>query len=455
MKSFENIFKPASESFQYTVRQSIKEAQLYERKTKIVKHPVRVVVAAVLMIAIIPTSVFAGTQLFSTMRAEKEERGVELKIDNNQETKSPKYVKLHVKAPKGFGLSKHTEKYEELFYSRTNDTYKGGFSFYLSRPEGKRPKELLDNVSNYEEIIINGHQAVVSKPEDKDDYTRVAIYFENVNIILINYLSPDLTKKEMDYIIDNVKVTKGTKTDHTNYNETVNTTEKAEVNNNSDYKYKIFPVKQGEKIDFGRMNLGNDGTGKPEYYNYPANIVSNIRVVDSINGLNKNNFYTKAGDYADKNGNILSRVIKYSTDEKGNATENKVNQKLILADITIINSDNKETVYYLDYHIDILTRDIYGELRYSDYYSQKDDHDDEDDYAVYIDESGANRNNKEFRNITLQPNETKKVTVGFLCDEDQVSNAYLSTICCNNEEALKYFKKHHPDMMYFSVKVIE
>lgn len=457
MKKLDNVFKPISESFQYTVRESIKNAQLCNiRQHKSLRHPIRLIVVAVLIIAIIPTSVFAGTRLFSTMKAEKKEKGVTLEIDANKETKSPKYVKLNVKVPKGYELAPHTEKFEEFSYIKSDDPYNCGFKFFLSRPIGKRPKEMLDNVEDYKETVINGRQAVVSVPVDKEDYTRVAIYFEDVNIILITFLHPEMTKDEKDYIINNVSVIKGTKEDHTNYVETENVTDKGEVNNHlEEYDYKIFPIEQGTLIDFGKMYLGEDKKGNSTYEVYPSNIVSNIRVVDNIKGLDENSFNTSADDYADKDGNILPHTFNYSPNDDGNTVVKMINQKLVLADITLINNENKKSGTSLEYHLDILTKDTDGELRYSNYYSKNAEHYDEDDYPIYIYKPNDKEKDLEFRSIGLKPNETKKVTVGFLCDEDQLSNAYISVFTCFNEDAMEYGRKYRPSMMYFSTKVVE
>lgn len=423
MKNLKSAFKPAPERFHYSVQSAINEAQSTEKKKRRFTHPVRAIIAVAIIIAIIPTSVFGATQLYNIVVNKSGNYGVEVKTETS--VKSPKFVKLKVKPINGFEMMKHTDG---LKYYRVGDTGVSCFSFYLVRPENGAG-ELYDNVESYRKIKINGHEAVVIKNAGLKDGRRFSIYFEKTNIILSCFVEPSVSEAEMKQMMKNVDVVEGTKKHHTDYG----TVESNADNNNEDCPSvsiemlsNYIPVSCGEVFNTSENKM----TAK----------ITNIRVIDNVLDLDHDDFYFWGNDpdeYINSNGTLKPRKSEILKEGDGINTVDKIiktekkKQKFVLADITYTNSSNKAQGAGMNLYIRNLEKKN-GALDYLD----NSDCNEDDGYAQYIENSNHGRN---YYIYTVAPGESKTFTVGFRCDEDMLSHAYLIHDGELSETAYNYY----------------
>ena len=106
-----NAYKPTPERFRYAVTSAIHEAEQSEQSATVKKHlshPARIVLAAVLILAIIPTAVFGATKLIGLLAKPVDKYGVELSMETTDKD-YPVYVKMNVDVPDGIIVEPNTD----------------------------------------------------------------------------------------------------------------------------------------------------------------------------------------------------------------------------------------------------------------------------------------------------------------------------------------------------------
>ncbi|MCH5303295.1 MAG: hypothetical protein J1E41_00400, partial [Ruminococcus sp.] len=338
MKNLKSAFKPTPERFSYSVEESIKEAEFKVSKKSKLSRTSKIFAVSLAALIAIPCGAFAVTKISSMVTKQVGKYGVELNVDKTSEKNSPKYVKLKVDVPKGFKTY-----VEDMKYQKVPESADGYFSLWLMRPSKGNLGEILTDVESYKEIEINGHTAIVINDTENpvnNGSMRMAVYFENVDIVLEAFVGSDITEKEALNFLKNIQVIKGTKSEHTEY-ETLGAEnhlgeDKEEITYSINTEYVV--KKQNEKI-----NLVDD------YYTVS---LSNARVLDNVKELDRKSFYfwnDDVSDYINSDGTLKPRTReKWKWGDGLNTKDEKVNsstvsQKFVLVDVTYTNNTDEET----------------------------------------------------------------------------------------------------------------
>jgi hypothetical protein len=428
MKNLKSAFKPAPERFHYSVQSAIDEAKLTEKKRFHLKHPAQAIVAAIIIIALIPSSVFAVNKLLPMFASKKGEYGLELKMNSKSSSKSPKYVKLNVKNPKGFKKSKNSAN---IKYEKDIDSSDKYLSFLLIRPEKNSKTELLKNVKEYKETTINGNQAYIIK--DKGGYTsRIETFFENVNILLTCYIGTDIKVKEALTFIKGVNITEGTKNNHTEYVSPDEGT-KAEIQYfPKEYKYLPLPI--GKEITYG------DDLDLSISYR-----IDSIKILDKPFDKDKNKYYFEGDDFdnhIDSNFNLIPQKNEKWEYGDGVNTEDKLisskteKMKFVVAKVTYTNHSNEPT-FGLNFGIEYLDKNKNGDI------------DNPDSTITVIQYNKDIKSSSDIYIGNLKKGESHTYTIGFTVYESQLNKACLTI---SNEPDNADFDKYGNDydLTYFT-----
>ena len=208
MKNLKSAFKPAPERFHYSVQSAINEAQSTEKKKHRFAHPVRAIIAAAIVAAMIPTSVFAATQIYSLITKQVGKYAVDVQTESSAKSSSPKYVKLKVDVPKGFKAV-----FDDIKYHKVPETADGYLSLWLIRPKSKDDFHRLTDVKSVKRTVINGKSAVIALDNENpvsNGSRTVDVLYEDVNIILEANVGADVSDKEMIEFLNNVKIHQST-----------------------------------------------------------------------------------------------------------------------------------------------------------------------------------------------------------------------------------------------------
>ena len=162
--------------------------------------------------------------------------------------------------------------------------------------------------------------------------------------------------------------------------------------------------------------------------------VKDISFLDTISGLNKNNFYDSENleNYVETDGTLKDERVVQSYGDNGypiSAVRESADQKLMLVTLELANDSDQavEELFLNSFDVLALTDD--GEQLVL--WENSEDHLDtlEVDGAVYLD--GAQNTEGEervhsFFAVSVPANSTKTVTLGFCIFADEVENSYLS-----------------------------
>ena len=407
MKNLKEAFKPTPKRFSYAIQEAVNIATAQEKKHFFSKKKViALTVAAAILLT--PATVFGAAQIYK-MAVEKE--GLfGLSVSSSGYTNSPQYVKLNVGDIENCKEMPNTNGLK--YCLETADSQNAAYSFYLSRPQNGA-KELYENTNDYKSAVINGNEAVIISGAGLMESTRVCIYFDDVNIILTCYISPEIDEAEYMKALEKVWVTTGDKNNFTSF-----TTSEEDTNVFGNFEYPQNFIEVSSEVT---LNFYENMTGK----------IENIRIVENVSELDKNDFYffnEDISNYIDDEGNLTDRVSdEWILGDGVNSTDTfvkseKKEQVLVLADITYTNNSQTEELFSINCAIKFLDTDKNGKLSYS-----KDIYSDialGDGLAQYIE--NANQGLKDYYCYTLAPNESRTFTVGFRCDKDLLSKAYIT-----------------------------
>ena len=206
-----NAYKPTPERFRYAVTSAIHEAEQSEQSATVKKHlshPARIVLAAVLILAVIPTAVFGATKLIGLLAKPVDKYGVELSMETTDKD-YPVYVKMNVDVPDGIIVEPNTDG---LKYSEVNSG--GSFSLCPMRPKDGADTEVVKNVDSYEEITLCGHAAYRIKQIRNGSYDRIYVSYDDINVLLLIYYT-GVSEEQLASFVKGISFSEGTANDHT------------------------------------------------------------------------------------------------------------------------------------------------------------------------------------------------------------------------------------------------
>ena len=431
-ETIKQAFKPTPERFRYAVSTAVRKAEHAEpaHAKKRPSRPARVLIAAALILAVVPTAVFGATKLISLFAKPVDTYGVELSMETANPN-YPAYVKMHVELPDGVASSDHGEG---LKY----DTQDGGaFSLCPMRGRDSNDREVVGNVGSYEEITLCGRSAYKVKSLYSGSYERVYVSYPDVNVILLVYYD-NVTEDELNSFLSGITFAEGTAADHTELVELFD--ERIEDKVSYVYNYKNIELDPDTVMTFrGWSEQNNDDSLR-----YTAQ-VNGVRTVDNINGLDGariNRMYTDSsrrqiGSEAltDTDGNLLPRTITVTKYGDGFTTIDEVlsseemEQEIILIDLNYTNLSGEDITVYIPFGMEVMNRND------DDSFTPATDVDTEHrifatDYCdrEMLYNSDPLDQDKMFYNFTLKAHETKAVTIGYRCSTAVLDKAYLTIV---------------------------
>lgn len=428
--TLKQAFKPTPERFEYTVRTAVSDAvtQSTPIKKRLSKGW-RIAIAAVLVAALLPTTVFGASKLYSMLAKSVDKYGLSLDVERDAAADYPEYVKMHVETPEGFAPNDPDDGYNTKFYSLSaTEPRTDGFSLYppMRFTSNSEQKEYIGNVGSYETLTLNGHQAYEVKMAN-GAWDRLYVYYEDVNVLLMIY-HKDVTDEQIERFVKGISFTEGTPDDFTHLVEPYDERPQEQVGYSYDIEY--IELHRDAALTY---NCGYSESSGAENLPYTSKI-ENIRTTDNISGLDPTaiNSYFDLDEIADDSGRLLpqtTRIIKEgdgftAMDEILSETESE--QVVVLADITYTNKNDEDIQLYIPYHLNILDKNSDGSLTpagrideeqkiYADGYYEIE--------PFYLSPHGDSE--KSYYIPTLPAHSTITVTVGFLCNADKLDQAYL------------------------------
>lgn len=417
-------FKTTPQRFLYTIESSVNEAVMDGSRSKKSRKYAKIILAVFLLVAIIPTAVFGAVRLFGVKPEKVGKFGVGFSVSKNQN--ASEYIKMKISLPDAFY---EVENSARLKFRRTaNDEH--AFTILPMKIIDDRDLATIEpDVSSIEEMQIASHKAYkLIGTKDYGGLDRYYICYEDYNMIVLIYRGKTITDSELEDFVNGITFVKGTKEDHDSFYELNGEDQDAmDVDYNFEYKF-LLTDKDTEFVFTGY----DKETGKDGYQ--VKSKITDIRVESDAKGISKvdvNNVY----DYdkaIGENGRLYPRVTELWQNGDGIDTERKlistsyVNQKLVLADIYFTNTTDKELNIYIPYRLETLRKVADGVYdfattfdRYNDIFANSYC----DGEIFYMSEHGISE--KDYYTITMLPNESKTITLGFRCNEDQVDNAYI------------------------------
>ena len=418
-----NAYKPTPEGFRYAVTSAIHEAEQSEQSATVKKHlshPARIVLAAVLILAIIPTAVFGATKLIGLLAKPVDKYGVELSMETTDKD-YPVYVKMNVDVPDGIIVEPNTDG---LKYSEVNSG--GSFSLCPMRPKDGADTEVVKNVDRYEEITLCGHAAYRIKQIRNGSYDRIYVSYDDMNVLLLIYYT-GVSEEQLASFVGGISFSEGKANDHTELWELFD--ERTEDKVAYEFGYTNIEFPRETVMTFSAYSEQNND----ESLRYTAQI-SDVQITDSLDGLDVNLFNSMYFDdgVTDSTGKLLPRTVTVTKAGDGFNTVDEVisseekEQKLVLVDVTYTNLSDEDTVVYIPYELEIFDKKDNGSYDYAwniDPESKITSSGLCDNEIFYV--SDPVDTVKSLYCTTLNAGETKTVTIGYRCVTDALDKAYL------------------------------
>ena len=421
-----STFKETPDRFHYIVQNSIDEAMTAPQHKKYrISRPLKILIAAILIIAIIPSAIFGASKLYGLLTEPIGSLGMKLSLAPKTTDDYPEYVKLIVDPPEEFETRPNLG---EEKYCRVGGEAVSGFSMSLFRLNpGDDASVLEKDIKKITETVMNGHPAYLVTPvEGYGGWDRLFLYFEDVNVTVLLYYH-DVTQDELETFVDGLSFVEGTEDDHT----FVGTVEPA--SSGGDIIYDFIEIFKALPQDTAVRYSDYIGENQKEI-SYTSQI-TDIRFTENIAELDQddiNNLY-RYDEIADENGNLLPKATKIIQEGDGVNTPSakllrmeESEQVMVLADITYTNESDEDILAYVDYWLNTLSQNSDGIFSHAETIDKE--------QRIYADEycdsertyqSEHSDNIKQFYSFPLAAYETKTVTIGFRCNKDKLDNAYL------------------------------
>ncbi len=419
----QNAFKETPQRFSCVIDSALSQARVKKNKKRM-STPWRVIIAVVLIFAVLPSTVFGAVKMCSIIAHRFGCFGIAFDISINES--APKYVKMNVDVPKGF---KEQPNSAGLKYDRDSKKWEFGFTIMPMRfYESIDYTSLERNVKEYNKMKIASRDAFeLIGTDDYQGLSRYYVWYNEANILILIYRGDTVTDEEFEAFVDCISFTEGTENDHDKFFEP-----EYSQNPNEElyYEYEKEYIKM--PVDTQTVFAGyNEQTGEGGLK--VESVITDIRITDNINGLEENNINPLFGSekIADSSGKLLPKIVEIWKYGDGIETEDKLlscesmNQSLVLVDIQYVNTSDKEVEVYIPHRLDTLYKE-HGHFVPStviDGYENLVANEYNDTEIFYLSSHGEGE--KDFYLPKLKPFETKTITLGFRCVDEQLENAYI------------------------------
>ena len=435
-----NAFTETPERFRCAVHSAAVEAQQLPKK-KHFSRPARILLAAALILALIPAAVFGAAKIIGLIAKPVGSYGVAISVASQNPSDYPEYVKMHVNVPDGFIVEPNTD---DLKYSQVNadGSYgEGAFSLCPMRPTEDAKNEVIRDVDSYEEITLCGHTAYqVTQLNRTGAYDRVYINYEDVNILLLIFYD-NVTDEQLRSFVSGISFTEGTAGDHTELFYLFD--ERIENKVQYEYGFENILIDRDTVITFtGFSEQNND-----ESLRYTAQI-TDVQITDNVNNLDNarterginadvitgRNMLYDTEELVDENGKLLPRTVTVTKGGDGFETTDEVlsseelDQSLILITLTYTNLSDEDTIVYIPYGLDVLNENN-GEYTPATAVDP-----DQKIFATdYCDPEMLYNSDpvdllKSYYCTPLKANETKEVTIAYRCCTEMLDKAYITIV---------------------------
>lgn len=426
----QNAFKETPERFTYTIESAINKARVScKSKSKRLSTPLRVVIAVVLILTILPSAVFGAVKLGGSIAQKVSFFGVGVNISINED--APKYVKMNVAVPEGFREKPNTGG---LKFDRDSEEWVFGFTIMPMRfYESVANSTVLEkNVKEYNRVTIASRPSYeLIGTDDYQGLRRYFVWYEEANVLILIYRGETVTDDELEAFVNSITFTEGTEDDHDSFFEPENSSSDMTDDTASYYEYEYDFVEMPKDAEITFIGW-NEDTGESELK--VKSKITDIRITDNINGLDKSDINSMygLGEVADSNGKLLPKTVEVWQNGDGVNTESKLlrceskEQKLVLIDIEYKNTTDKEVTLYIPHRLETLVKDGYGKYKHAVEIDKVQDivaNEYCDGEVFYMSSHGSS--DKEFYCPVIMPKETRTITLGYRCIDEQLSNAYL------------------------------
>ena len=421
----QNAFKETPERFAYAVENALIEARQQSKRKKI-SVPFKIVIAVVLIFAVLPSTVFGAVKICGALAQKVGNFGLAIGISINED--APKYVKMNIDVPKGFREQPNTGG---LKFERDSEEWVFGFTILPMRFYENVHYTLLEtDVKEYNEITISSRPSYeLIGTENYHGLRRYFVWYEEANVLVLIYRGDTVTDSELEAFVDSISFTQGSENDHDSFFEPERAENEPDDFASYNYEYVFEEIQRDTEITF----LGfNEDTGESELQ--VKSKITDIRITDNIKGFDESdiNPMYQSEKIADSNGVLLPKVVEVWQYGDGVNSETKMlsaeskEQKLVLVDIEYTKTTDTEVSIYIPHRLETLTMDEYGNYNFAVEIDKFQDilaKEYCDGEIFYMSSHGSN--DKGFYVPKLLPNETRTITIGFRCIEEQLNNAYL------------------------------
>lgn len=423
-------FKETPERFRYTIDAAIEEARGNAPTKRRIPRSAKIVTAVLLILSLIPAAVFGATKIIAGMNAEKEGNyGVKIIANTDPEAKYPKYVKIDVKTPSGFGVVPNTNGMK-LYNLSTEEPYTDGFSIDAFRPNSNGIADIADYAEKYEETTIAGHTAYKIIPvKNHNSWDRIYVYYDDVNVMLLIYYT-NVTDDQLTDFIEGITVKEGTAKDHTEIGSyDFDDDDKSAAD--SGYEIAEEYIEKPLDTEITYADFGEDGS----LADHPSLScrVSGVRVLDNISELDENDFNDlyPLDKMTDDSGKLLPHTREVWDYGDGINTADKllssteVAQKLVMVDFTYTNLTDKDQTVYIPWTLRAMTKDEDGSYQPAEIFDKEADIAASEYCCTEIFYLSDHGEGKSFYAVTLPANSTKTITAGYFADADMLDKCYL------------------------------
>ncbi len=418
-------YKETPERFLYTVESALSETKLMKNKKRR-PAPFRTIIAMLLVLVVLPSTVFGAVKLGGAIAQRVGLFGVSFNININED--APKYVKMSVDIPDGF---KEQANSSGLKFDRDTEEWNFGFSILPMRfYESVDYSALETDVKEYNKTTIASRPSYeLTGTDDYHGLARYYVWYEEANVLVLIYRGDTVTDDELNTFVDSISFTEGTESDHTTFFEPENDISQI-TNDTMLYEYEKEFVEMPVDIEIVFAGYSEQiGEGGLEV----KASISDIRITDNINGIEKADLAPmfRTDELVDANGKLLPKDVEIWQNGDGINTETKLiscesmNQSLVLIDIRYENTTDKELEVYIPYRLETLTNE-HGSFVPTTLIDKNENiaaREHCDTEVFYM--SCHGESDKDFYSIMLDANEAKTVTLGFRCVDEQLENAYI------------------------------
>lgn len=426
-----------SDTYKHKKKLFLEEIKAKSEQPKAKPKKRRLLIAVASILIAIPTTALGAVKAYE-MIVQKQNYEVDISVTNTDKNSEDKFASEN-NENKWYKLQLNylPENMEEvpntdgLKFSYKDNFAKGGFSFALMRIERDSDFQAL-YASDYKEKEINGRKTVII---NRDTTKEVYILFEKEGIMIDCFVMSDVNEDVMMKVLENISLVPTTEEDaspiaYINHENNISEENKViPLNKDSD---RIFNIGEGVPVTIESLVKGSNGTtDKLDSLEYT---VEKVEVYDSIKNFDQEAFNETGLNFLNNYGAMdqENNLVPYKRNvyKLGNGKETvdelvdsqSMNVKFVYLTTTVTNTSKHETEeIYMHPSLQVLKSEgnswIYNsnaEISEGTIMSGEVD---------YLEPHGSG---KSYYNIgTMQPGETKKISLGYFVDEDKLDSIFL------------------------------